>query len=124
MLWRLARVVAGSRVAEEAVAQLIGLVKTKATPSLPPGPGLEQARLDMLEDLVRDQDHKLAVIGLGLEKLSAELRPLIARSAITFWLAISAITPIADLPSFYWFAARPSSRLVRRIAAGGGVRAW
>ena len=91
MLWRLARVVAGSRVAEEAVAQLIGLAKTKAAPSLPPGPGPDQARLDMLEDLVRDQDHKLAVIGLGLEKLSAELRPLIARSAITFWLAISAV---------------------------------
>jgi hypothetical protein len=92
MLWRLARVVAGSRVAEEAVAQLIGLVKTKATPSLPAGPGSEQARLEMLEDLVRDHDHKLATIADGLEKLSADLRPLIARSAITFWLAISALT--------------------------------
>jgi len=92
MLWRLARIVAGSRVAEEAVAQLIGLVKTKATPSLPAGPGPEQARLEMLEDLVRDHDHKLAAIAHGLEQLSAELRPLIARSAITFWLAIVAVT--------------------------------
>ena len=92
MLWRLARIVAGSRVAEEAVAQLIGLVKTKATPSLPAGPAAEQARLDMLEDLVRDHDHKLAAIAHGLENLSAQLRPLIARSAITFWLAIIALT--------------------------------
>jgi len=91
MLWRLASIIAGSRVAEEAVAQLIGLVRTKTTLSLPAGPGPEQARLEMLEDLVRDHDHKLAEIGLGLEKLSAELRPLIARSAITFWLAISAL---------------------------------
>lgn len=92
MLWKLARIVAGSRVAEEAVAQLIGLVKTKATPSLPAGAGPDQARLEMLEDLVRDHDNKLAAIAHGLERLGAELRPLIARSAITFWLAIAAIT--------------------------------
>jgi len=91
MLWRIARVVAGSRVAEEAVAQLIGLVRTRTTPSLPAGPGPDGARLEMLESVIREHDDKLAAIGRGLEQLDLELKPLIARSAITFWLAIAAL---------------------------------
>ena len=89
MLWRLASIVAGSKVAETVVEQLIDMVKTKPAPPSPPGP--EQARLDMLESLVRDHDNKLVAIALGLDRLSAELRPLIARSAITFWLAMIAV---------------------------------
>ena len=91
MLWRLASIVAGSRVAETVVEQLIDMVKTKPAPPPSAGPGPEQARLDMLEHLVREHDAKLVAIALGLEKLGAELRPLIARSAITFWLAIVAV---------------------------------
>jgi hypothetical protein len=89
ILWRLAGIFAGSRVAETVVEQLIDLVKTKTT-APPPGPGPERARLEMLETVVREHDDKLAAIAHGLETLGQELRPLIARAAVTFWLAILA----------------------------------
>jgi hypothetical protein len=91
ILWRLAGILAGSRVAETMVEQLIDMVKTKPTPTPPTGPSVEEARLEMLETLVRAHDDKLAAIGLGLERLAGELRPLVARSTITFWLAIAAV---------------------------------
>jgi hypothetical protein len=92
ILWRLAGIVAGSRMAETMVEQLIDMVKTKTTPTPPSGgPSPEEARLQMLESLVRAHDDKLDAIGLGLERLAGELRPLVARSTITFWLAIAAV---------------------------------
>jgi hypothetical protein len=91
ILWRLAGILAGSRVAETMVEQLIDMVKPKATPAPGSGPGPEQIRLEMLENAVRDHEDKLAAIGLGLERLARELRPLVARAAITFWLAMVAL---------------------------------
>ena len=91
ILWRLAGLVAGSRVAETMVEQLIDMVKTKSAPAPPGGPSVEDARLQMRESLVRAHDDKLAAIGLALERLAHELRPLVARSTITFWLAIVAV---------------------------------
>ena len=92
ILWRLAGILAGSRMAETMVEQLIDMVKTKTAPPPSTGPSPEEARLEMLESLVRAHDDKLAAIGLGLERLADELRPLVARSTITFWLAIAAVT--------------------------------
>ena len=45
----------------------------------------------MLESLVRDHDTSSSPSPSASSKLSAELRPLIARSAITFWLAMIAV---------------------------------
>ena len=91
ILWRLAGIVAGSRMAETMVEQLIDMVKTKTATPPSTGPSPEEARLEMLESLVRAHDDKLAAIGLGLERLADELRPLVVRSTITFWLAIVAV---------------------------------
>jgi hypothetical protein len=91
ILWRLAGIVAGSRVAETMVEQLIDMVKTKTAPAPSGGPSAEEARLEMLESLVRAHDDKLAAIGLALERLADELRPLGVRSTITFWLATAAV---------------------------------
>jgi len=91
ILWRLAGLVAGSRMAETMVEQLIDMVKTKTAPPPAGGPSPEEARLEMLESLVRTHDDKLDAIGLGLERLAGELRPLVVRSTITFWLAIAAV---------------------------------
>jgi hypothetical protein len=80
MLWRLARVVAGSRVAEEAVAQLIGLAKTKAAPSLPPGPGpdgysFSPERLRFVAGItLKDQRAGTLAITSDLELLQDRLR--------------------------------------------------
>jgi len=91
ILWKLAGIVAGSRMAETMVEQLIDMVKTKTAPPPSSGRSPEEARLEMLESLVRAHDDKLDAIGLGLERLANELRPLVVRSTITFWLAIAAV---------------------------------
>ena len=91
ILWKLAGIVAGSRMAETMVEQLVDMVKTKTAPPPSAGRSAEEARLEMLESLVRAHDDKLVAIGLGLERLADELRPLVVRSTITFWLSIAAV---------------------------------
>jgi hypothetical protein len=104
ILWRLAGILAGSRVAETMVEQLIDMVKPKTAPPPSGGPSPEEARLEMLESSVRDHEDKLAAIGLGLERLAQELRPLVARAAVTFWLALLALA--LSLISVGWLLLR------------------
>jgi len=104
ILWRLAGILAGSRVAETMVEQLIDMVKPKTTTEPAPGPGPDQLRLEMLEHSVRDHEDKLAAIGHGLERLARELRPLVVRAAVTFWLALLALA--LSLISVGWLLLR------------------
>ena len=111
VLWRVAKIVMASGVAEKTVEAFIDRVKTRVVTPRPASPPREaegdgrrtgsppwetavarhQARLDTLEASVRDQDGKLTTIALGLEKLGEDLRPLMLRSTITFWMALAAL---------------------------------
>lgn len=109
VLWRLGRLLVASGVAEKAAERLIERVRTMArTPGAPAGAGersgravtggdvpaaiaRQQARLDALEGTVREQEARLAAIATALEKLGEELRPVLLRSTVTFWLALAGL---------------------------------
>lgn len=109
VLWRLGRLLVASGVAEKAAERLIDRVKTMArSPAAGPGAAdraarvsigsdlagelaRQQARLEALEATARDQEARLAGLTAALEKLGEELRPLILRSTVTFWLALTAL---------------------------------
>ena len=110
ILWKLARLAVATGVAEKAVEGLVDRVRGMVTAPRPapdahaerdvrPAGQAEMAarlarqqiRLEALEATVRDQDGKLTSIALGLERLGTELRPLIARAAVTFWMALAAL---------------------------------
>jgi hypothetical protein len=108
LLWRLTRLVVASGVAEKAAERLVERVKTIVTSAradVPPreAPGArgpdsvdvqlarQQSRIEALESLIRAQDNRLSNIALTLEKFGEDLRPLMLRSTITFWMALVAV---------------------------------
>jgi hypothetical protein len=109
LLWKVARLVVASGVAETAAERLVERVKTIVTAprgDVPPREGepgprdqghvdaelaRQQARIEALESLIREQDNRLSNIALTLEKFGEDLRPLMLRSTITFWMALVAL---------------------------------
>jgi hypothetical protein len=108
VLWRLGRLLVASGVAEKAAVRLIERVKTMAggPAALPGGAelagrvaggdvqselGRQHARLEALEAALLEQDRRLADIAAALHNLGEELRPVLLRSAVTFWLALAAL---------------------------------
>jgi hypothetical protein len=109
LLWKVARLVVASGVAESAAERLIDRVKTIVTTprtEVPPRerePRLsgrdyvdvqlarQQSKVEALEALIREQDNRISNIALTLEKFGEELRPLMLRSTITFWTSLIAL---------------------------------
>lgn len=109
LLWKVARLVVASGVAETAAERLVERVKTIVTAprtNVPPREGesaprgqdhvdvrlaRQQARIEALESSIREQDNRLSNIALTLEKFGEDLRPLMLRSTITFWMALAAL---------------------------------
>ena len=108
LLWKVARMVVASGVAEKAAERLVERVKTIVTApraDVPPRErepaprgqdhvdvqlARQQARIEALESSIREQDNRLSNIALTLEKFGEDLRPLMLRSTITFWMALVA----------------------------------
>ena len=109
LLWRLTRLVVASGVAEKAAERLVERVKTIVTApraDVPPRErepaprgqdyvdvqlARQQAKIDALEASIREQDNRISNIALTLEKFGEDLRPLMLRSTITFWMALVAL---------------------------------
>jgi len=89
-----------SRVAEKAVEQLATVITARR--SEPPS-NLDldetlQAQIASLRETIRQQDQRISMLDSAIAGLGHALRPLILRSAVTFWTALaSAIIALVAL---------------------------
>jgi hypothetical protein len=95
VLFTLGKVILASTVAEKAVEQLaraITAMVNKPSPVHTAGPGdTLQAQIDGLQETLRQQDQKISTLASTLDGLGNALRPLILRSAVTFWMALASV---------------------------------
>jgi hypothetical protein len=89
-----------SRVAEKAVEQLAAVItarRSEPPPTLNPDDTL-QAQIVSLRETIQRQDQRLSMLDSAIAGFGDALRPLMLRSAVTFWMALaSAIISLVAL---------------------------
>ena len=83
-----------SRVAEKAVEQLATAItarRSQSPPKVNPDDTL-QAQIASLRETIQQQEQRISTLDSAIAGLGDALRPLIFRSAVTFWAALAALT--------------------------------
>ena len=95
LLFTLARTLVASKLAETAVEHLASVIAGRIgtrSASRPVDAGATlQAQIEGLKETVQQHEQRLAALAAALEELGDALRPLILRSAVTFWTSLAAI---------------------------------
>lgn len=96
VLLNLGKTLVASKLADKAVEHLAKVITAIVTTRPAPAPTVGsrdtlQAQIDGLRETVRHHERTIATLAATLEEFGHAIRPLIFRSAVTFWTALASV---------------------------------